>query len=298
VAFFHKMINVTFGLASGSLFAQSGGVPGDMLQLKGLRVTAEITKAGGAALGTARLKIYGMTNSHMNKLSTLGMIYQLVPRNSVTVEAIDENGSSIAFTGTITNAYADFKSMPDVPFHVEAHTALYEATESAPEQKSYKGTIDISRIVTELAGLMDLTPELNGTTFKLHDQTLKGSYREQVKQAIEAAGLGNNWVIDDTTLAIWPKGSSRQTKGAVLISKDTGMKDAPSFTAMGILVETRYNPNIVFGGKVEIKSIYTPANGTYTVYTINHYLEANVPKGGWFSTIGAYDSSAAAPVTL
>jgi len=83
-------------------------------------------------MNSLNLRIWGMTLSKMNDLSTLGLKIVIgdpaVLNNSVIVEAGDDDaGMSVVFHGTINAAWADFQSMPDCAFHVTANSGMYEA---------------------------------------------------------------------------------------------------------------------------------------------------------------------------
>jgi hypothetical protein len=289
MAFVQRLIDVTFTLGQGS-FAESGT---NTVKLSGLRISSRCVKAGGPSMGTMQMQIYGMTLSLMNKLSTLGMMIQLIPRNVVTVEAGDAiSGMGTVFIGTITNAWADFQSAPDVAFFLEAHTGLIEAVGLVPPS-SYKGAASVPVIMSSLATLMGLAFENNGVTAVLANPYLSGSARSQVKACAEAAGI--NWVIDNGILAIWPKNGARGGE-IPLISPDTGLVGYPAYTAQGLSLKTIFNPSVGFGSKIEVKSDLTPACGIWSVYSLNHDLDSQVPRGSWFSTIGAYNPNFAPPV--
>ncbi len=113
----HKRIDVTFTKANGT-FAESGT---DTVKLTGLRASAIITKAGGATLGGLQLRLWGMTLSKMNDLSTLGLSMAITSgglslfNNTVLIEAGDDDaGMSVVFFGTIYEAWADFAGTPEV----------------------------------------------------------------------------------------------------------------------------------------------------------------------------------------
>ena len=110
-------------------------------------MSSKIIKAGGPALGTAQLTVWGMTLSQMNQLSTLGMKVQLVPRNILTVSAGNVGGlPTTVFIGSITQAYADFCNAPDVSFQIIAQVTA--ADNAAPAQvSSYKGTTDAALVM-------------------------------------------------------------------------------------------------------------------------------------------------------
>lgn len=235
-------------------------------------------------MGTAQLQIYGMKLEMMNQLSTLGMAPTLYRRNTILIEAGDDtNGMATVFVGTITNAWADFGGAPDAPFRVEAHTGLIEAVSNMPPS-SYQGAASVAVVMQSLATKMGLSFQNSGVTVVLSNAYFSGSPRNQVLACAEAAGI--EWIIDDTTLAIWPRGQSRG--GAVpLISPETGMLGYPSYTSKGVALRTVFNPSIGFGQQIEVKSDLTPACGRWVVYTLAHELEALVPNGRWFSAIDA-----------
>jgi len=291
MSFVERLIDVTFTLASGT-FAESGT---NTVKLSGLRVSAKIVKAGGNAMGTAQIDVYGMTLSMMNKLSTLGMKVILVPRNTVTLEAGDsQNGMAVVFQGTITNAYANFDNSPDVSLYVEAHTGLTEATQFIPPT-SFQGGVDAALVMSGFAAQMGRAFVNNGVSVQLSNPHYYGSVRDQAKACAEEAGI--NWSLDDPLkLEIWPRDGSRG--GSVpLISPDTGMDGYPAYTPNGIMVKTLFNPSIGLGGQINVQSMLTPACGTWTVYMLDHDLDSKVPDGNWFTRVSGINPSFPAPVS-
>ena len=281
MSFAERKITVTFTLGTGT-FGESGQ---NTENLSGLRMTAKITKAGGNAMSGLELAVYGMKEDSMNKLSTLGMIITQVRRNTVLVQAgDDDSGMSTVFVGTITQAYADLQASPEVAFRVTAQAGLIEAVSILPPS-SFTGPTAVSTIMQALAAQMKLTFENNGVTTVLSHPYFWGSPRDQAKACADAAGC--EWIIDGGKLAIWPSGASRAQSQVPLISVATGMKDYPAYTSKGISVATLYNPNIIYGGKIEVKSEQQPACGTWIVFQLDYDLACRMPNGGWFTTIGA-----------
>jgi len=67
----HKRLNVTFTKSDkNGKFAESGT---NTVKLTGLRASAVVTKVGGVSMNSLNLRIWGMTLSKMNDLSTLGL---------------------------------------------------------------------------------------------------------------------------------------------------------------------------------------------------------------------------------
>lgn len=278
-----RLLAATFALGGGKTFIESGK---NAVRLSGLRMKAKIDRAGGPSMSKLQLQIYGMTFSMMNQLSTLGMLVTMVQRNSITLEAgTDDSGLAICFQGTITAAWGDFDDAPNTCFHVEAHTGLDLAVCPTPPI-SYKGNADVATIMAGIASQMGLAFENNGVTAKLNNPYFAGSLRDQAKYCADHAGI--SWIIEDSTLAIWPKNGSRG--GAVpLVSPETGMKGYPQFTAQGIKLTTLYNPSIGFGKKIKVQSDLTPACGIWGVFDLGHDLSCEDPGGPWFTRVQAYN---------
>ncbi len=296
--FVERLIDVTFTLADGSF----NGTDKNTSKLSGLRVGAKIVKAGGNAMSTAIIRVFGMSLSMMNQLSTLGMRYNHVSRNSVTVEAGDAvKGMGIVFQGTITRAWADLNDAPEAYFHVEAHTGLLAAV--LPTQPvSYPDGIDAATAMSSIASQLGYAFENNGVDVRLPATYLWGSPRSQIDQIARAARI--HYIIDDggnsgvalQKLVIWPWDGARGGQ-IPLISLETGMVGYPAFTAQGIEVQTLFNNNIGFGSKIEVKSSIPAASKQWIVGTLDHDLETKTFGGRWFSRIQAYDPGGLLPVT-
>jgi hypothetical protein len=141
-------------------------------KVTGLRVSAKIVKAAGAVGGAASVEIYGMTRSLMNQLSTLGKRLNLVPPNTMIIEAGDvENGMTTVFIGNVADAYADFQNAPQVAFRVTGKSGLVDAP-IATSASSYPGAVDVATIMASLALRMGKKFENNGVSVILHDQYL------------------------------------------------------------------------------------------------------------------------------
>lgn len=278
--FAKRRVDVTFTIGTGDL---GEGTP-STVTLTGLRVSANIVKAGGASLGNGQLRIMGMTLSHMNQVSTLGLTVMVVRKNTVSVTAGDDvSGMALVFEGTIFEAWADFQGAPEVVFNVVASTGLYDAVKPVPPS-SYSGGADVAVIMSNLAEQMNFVFENSGVSVQLSNPYFPGTAREQAERCAKAADI--NMIMDDKTLAIWPKGTARGTE-KVSLSPETGMVGYPTYTSNGIAVTCLFNPSIRFGGKIEVKSSLTPACGEWVVQTLAHSLESETPGGAWFTSLTA-----------
>lgn len=276
MTFLKRLIELEFALGTGT-FGEDGS---NVLKVSGLRIQADIIKAGGNSAGEGHVRVWGLTLSHMNALSALTPWAQYERKNTLTLKAGDEGQPlSIVFTGQITQAWINLNSQPDACLEVVALAGLYEALKPVAPI-SFPGAADVADILKGLAERMGYAFENNGVTAKLWTPYFDGTARDQLKSVVRAAGIHH--AIDSGTLAIWPQGGSR-AGGVPTISADTGMVGYPSYTGNGIAVRTIFNPEIRPGGVVAVESLIQPASGRFVVYGLSYELSSEMPGGPWFT---------------
>lgn len=283
--FTKKLLRFTFDLAGDKTFDNSGA---NRLTIEGLRASASISQSGGVNLGNAELAIYGMTLSQMNRLTTLGQKVFFVRRNEVTVEAGDEKGMSVIYTGVISDAFAEF-SFPNSVFRIVSTPGLDLAVQPIPPT-TIKGSGDVATILSGLC--QQARPPLhfsnNGVSQQLSNPYFPGTVLDQIHQVAEHAGIHHTIDTPTRTLVIWPKGSARGDL-VPLISKDTGMIGAPAFSSVGVYVTSVFNPSLLFGQKVMVKSILLPAaSKEWNISALTHSLDTATPGGQWHTRFEGY----------
>jgi len=280
MAFTRKYIEVDFSLAQGVF---TGG--GNAYTAKGLRISAQIVKAGGLSKGQAAVAIYGLPLSVMNQLSTYGQTLTLQGRNTITVKAGDDPSNlATVYVGDIFNAYMDGQSQPNVPFRVDASVVAYAANVPVPPT-SQPGSSDVGDLLGQMAKAANLQFENNGISTKIMNPYYPGTAIQQIDALCEHAGLEH--IIDNGTLAVWKAGSARQGSGAT-VSPSTGMVGYPRFNAQGIDITAEFQPTFVFGQNIKVESSITPAQGTWIIYYLEYDLECETPNGRWFCNILAH----------
>lgn len=316
MTFSQKLISVAVQLATNTQtnqpnsFSESGT---DAVTLSGSRTNVRIMNSGAPADGRATVKIWGMTPSLMNQLSTLGLVFNIVPKNTLTISAGDTaSGLSTVFSGTIYAAYGDYSAQPDVPFIFECLSGVAAATAPAAVS-SFSGTKNVADIMSGLARQMNLGFENNGVTTQISNPYLSGSFKTQADKIAEHAGI--SWgIFNGNLLSIWPKGGNRNTPNVPVISTETGMIGYPAFTQQGIIVKTLFNPQISFGGLVMVTSSLlsslasaqsqqgsqsssssssssssTTFPSQWAVNKLDLSLDSLLPKGDWMSTVYCYN---------
>jgi hypothetical protein len=279
MSFKERLIDITLTLGQGSF-----GDGQNRVKISGLRTRVRVDKAGGILMGTASIDVYGLPLDQMNKLTVFGPYPYMKANgpNTVVVEAGDEeDGMAIAFQRNVSSAWADFNSMPEVPFHIEAQAGFIESMQKV-DPTSVNGSADVAALMSKLASKMGRNFENSGVASTVSNPYLYGSARQQAMQLARAAGIGVS-LDDPLILAIWPRNGKRGGQ-IPLVSKDSGMVGYPSFTNLGVMVKMLYNKNITFQGQMQIESAVKPANATWTIFSISHDLESMVPDGAWFTT--------------
>lgn len=278
-----RRINVTITLGTGDFGEQVG----DTVTLKNHRVTANMAAVGGAAQGSIELRIFGLTLDEMNRITTVGLVMaSRRGKNRLKVEAYDDSGlvPATIFDGGIDQAWADFKSAPEVALNIVGLSAAVAAVKPVPPS-SYKGSADVATIMSDLAKTMGLTFENNGVSVKLSNPYFPGTAWDQVRACAKAADI--NMTVDNGVLAIWPKDSKR-AGDVPLIGPETGLVGYPEFTSSGLVVTSRFFPNVRAGGQINVKTSLSVAAGIWNVFSIVHRLDAQTPGGAWFTYINCY----------
>lgn len=272
-----RQLSATFEYGTGD----NGLGPPETLQLDNLRIGARVCVNGGAGMSDMQLRIYGMTLSQMNQLSTLGAQINLTRRNIVTLSAGDTTtGMSQLYKGTIYSAWCDMQSSPQVCFNVMALGGLVEQMQPAPAV-SYPGSYSVAVAMQGFAIQMGLDFINHGVDATLPPTYFPGTAREQAARCANAAGI--DWIIDNGVLAIWPKGGTRGDTG-VTLTPTTGMAGYPQFTAQGIIVKALFNKAFKFGATVTVEgSILKQANGKWKCVQLAHDLASLTPGGPWFT---------------
>jgi hypothetical protein len=281
MSFTKKRIDVTITLGTGE-FGDTGS---NEVTLTGLRVQSLITVPGGDAMAAAQVRIYGVSLSMVNQLTTIGPINTAIrARNSMLLAAGDENGMQVVYAGTIGDAWGEYQGAPETPLNIIGYAGLIDAIKPVGAL-SFVGATDVASIMQQLAETMGLAFENNGVQVQLANPYFPGTALMQVRSCARAAGI--SYLIDRGTLSIWPRGAARSGDVPV-ISPATGMVGYPRFVSNGLQVSTEFNPAIKVGGNVQVQSSLPVACGIWTVTNLTHALESETPNGAWFSEFGAY----------
>lgn len=273
-----KQLEFVLTLGTGTF----GSSKNNVVTLKGLRAITQIEKAGGSQMTTLHAKIYGVSQSDMNAITTI----QLKPRsfipNVIDVYAIDGLQRTLVFSGNIINAWGDYQNQPDVFLMVQAQAAYVNQLKAVPP-RSFKGAIDVASVMAQIARDMGYTFENNGVDVALSDVYLANTGLEQAKELAKIAGIG--LYIDDKVLAIVPDPYSPRKSLIPLVSPETGLVGYPTYDGVGVNFKMLFNPSVTFGGLIKLETSIIQAQGQWIVTSVNYDLTSELPGGAWFAQI-------------
>ena len=277
--FTNKVLEFSFSLAQGNF---SGG--GNKADVTGKWARAEIEIVGDDSSGTLEALIFGLPESVMNQLTSMGSQFAEYGQNTVQVMAGDDaNGVSLVFQGHIFACYMDGSAQPYVPLRVFATSDGLQRVQPAPST-SQPGGQQVSALMSNLAGQMGVSFENNGVSAVITNPYFSGSPRIQAAHIADAADIFH--VMDRGVLAIWPKDGSR-AGGPHIISPQTGMEGYPRFDSAQVIATTYFDPAILFGQQMTIQSDITAACGTWNINHIHASLSTE-PKGPWLEYLTGY----------
>lgn len=301
--FIERQISVSIKLASlaaggGSQPPTFAGTNTNTATFAGHRASVRIQNSGGLSGNQAHVAIWGLRLEEMNQLATMGRVIGLIPRNTITIRAGDANsGMSVAFIGTILDAYADFNQAPAVPMEFECLAGGAEAAIPA-EPSSFTGKTSITDILQSIASKMGWGFEISGITANLDSPYLPGSVMDQLRSVRDATRI--NIELINNVLCVWPLYGSRTSLGSttILAPPPVGqMIGYPTFTQQqGIMVKNVYDPRLQRGQQVAVQTSLARAGGSWIIQKIDHALDAQVPRGFWESVLTLFRPGVAQPI--
>ena len=261
------------------------GGGGNSKIIEGMATDVDITKPGLPEKNSASVSIANISLADMEQMTFLAFQPLQSLKNLITIEA-GEQGKTLAtvFKGEITSAYADYGSVPDVEFKIEALSGGYAAQIGA-KPISVKGNAKAADLIKQFAKEIGYTFKNEGVAASVRNAVFNGSPIEKARSVADEVGA--ELLIDDDSMILMPYDKPR-SGGAVLLTPETGLIGYPSFTSDGISFSCFFNPNLKQGGQVKIESIVPRASGYWKITKLSHRLTAYRTGGGsWYSSVDA-----------
>lgn len=253
------------------------------LSAVGLRISAEVIFGYGSPAPYARVRVYGLPQSTMNKLITTKWQQVKSLKNTITIEAAEgDNDFSQVFSGGIFMALPEYSEAPNVSLVIEALSAAFESKAASPAE-SYEGSQSVAGIISGICQRIGFSFESNNVNAMIENPYLTGSELEKIRWLCVNNDL--DLYLGNNSVAIAPKGTPRNIKIAV-ISPDTGLIGYPVITNIGATFKCLYDPSIQFGALVRVKgSQIELCNGEWRVYGLRAQLETEMDSARWFMEI-------------
>ncbi len=279
MSFVKRRIDVIISLGKGRL----GDVEGPAFTLSGYRVSVDIPVHGPSASTKMNLKIYGLNQEMMNRLTTIGPVMEeRREKNLVTVLAWDDlNVRRLVYEGSINTAWANYERVADGVLEVEAQVASAKELKPVPA-RSFPGAARVQSIVRDIAASLGYGFENHGVDSVLVNPYFRGTDMDQLRSCAQAARI--SFTIDRGVLSIWPASGSR-IGDPIAISADTGLIGYPTFSSDGVQFKTLYSSDLALGKRLQVISVIEAAHGEWTIVSLSHKLDAEAPDGSWLSRI-------------
>lgn len=277
MSFNKRRIDVIISLGKGRL----GDGEGPDITLSGYRVSVNIPVHKASENIGLKLNIYGLNQEMMNRLTMIGPVMEeRREKNLVTVFAWDDfNVRRVVYQGTLHTAWANYEKVADGVLEVDALVAAGEEVKPV-SPRSFSGGPRVQMIVSDIAASMGYCFENHGVDCILANPYLPGTDMDQLRSCAQAARI--NFTIDRGVLSIWPSSGSRNGD-PIAISADTGLIGYPKFASDGVHFKTLYNPDLAIGKRLQVISVIEAAHGEWTIVSLSHKLDAELPNGAWQS---------------
>lgn len=286
-----RRIKITFQLMAGS-FADGS----DTLTVENASCTVNYQNFANcfAALPRIALRVYGLSYETLKRLViTKTQALTIQKQNRVRVEVSDGNGGmALLFDGAIYGASVDFNTAPNIALVIAAFNCGEKIADKAPPL-NYQGEVEIKNVLNDvISGQMGLEFFDGGVTAKGNNVSLNGSSVQKLRTLARDYRL--SVFFNNDVIAVSPLGnSSGRERLEFEISINTGLLGFPTLTEYGASCKILYNPAILVGDIIKLKSSInsvleknrTPteglADGEWFVNGMDVEISSETPGGDW-----------------
>lgn len=239
-------------------------INGQLKVYEGAAITAKIVKNTDPKQNSCEVSIANLDVDNIDYLVTETSPWNPSAKPKVlTVEAGRQStGTAMLFTGDITSATPTMP--PDRILTMKAKTQESAKYKYAGRQSAK--TVQLSELSRLVASDYGLRLKFEAKDKTISNYLFNGPLAKQVQKLALVGDI--DAYIDDDTLVV--KDFGKALKGrALLVSAETNMIGAPSLDEKGVKVRIMFDPTVVLGQQIEIKSnVNKAANGQYVVYAM------------------------------
>lgn len=240
-----------------------------------------ITKKGVPGRDSATISIWGLSEQTLASFIKQSYVPGESQNNVINIMAGEEYGPlTLAFTGEIISAVANFSAVPDVRLDISAATGYY-ANAKKMADTSINGIVQVPMLMEQLTLEAGMVYNNDAFSASLKNPVLKGSPWQKIQQL--ALQSGADLFLENNIVTTTPKGKMRN-QTPHLLSPETGMVGYPSFQDHALAVDSFFQPTLVLGGPILVQSSLPKACGLWRTTSIVHSLCAhNAPENAWHS---------------
>lgn len=278
-SFQRRRLRFTIQLANGTF--NKDGNP-DTVVIEDFRAHVEIQALGGYMFSSCKATIFGLSKETMDRLTFINLLSIDFHRNTIQVEATDDNGEfSVVFFGEILNAAPMYANAPSVPIEIAAQSGVFGSLK--PQNPDmFPGPQKVAVIFERLAKTMGLRFENSGVETIVTDMVLTGTTVDKIRMLQEATEINVFTLFEENVLSISPAGQPRKSE-PVEYSPENGLVGWPTRLSNGVVFKAVFRPSTRHGCKVKIKSSIPITNGVWYVISMTHSLSCQEPGGPWFT---------------
>ncbi|EHY0364302.1 hypothetical protein K1Z98_002356 [Salmonella enterica] len=274
MSYVQRDITVEFTLSDGRTFDNGKG---NILTVSGAKCFATVTVYGGTAGTQITLYVWGLSPAHMADLSYRGVWR---PAQSTANKMRVKADGRLIFEGDITDAYADYNQVPDIPLILTGQVNFNLRNQTAADF-SAKGDVPVADIIRALASSAGLKFENQGISRSLSNPHFSGNIVQQMLDAASAADISID-LGDAEKVTIWPKDKALDIP-PLYISPDHGLIGYPVYTMTGLSATTIFCPDLFIGRRVHLESSLPNVTGDYQLTGVIHTITSRTVGGPWSS---------------
>jgi len=267
----------------------------NVITIQNARVTAHVLLAGSASLPVTKVMIYGLDKSVMDKLTVYQWNLNKYTNAKIELYAND----NLVCIGTFQDAYADYNSMPNVPFIITASYGVLDNLKNVTGI-SFGKAIKVTDIAQSICNLMDDKPTvINGLATidnkgnpipipTVTDAVFSGSPIAMLWKLKTSANMDVTLDASNNEVLLTYKGDCAYFavhKEIPLVTSETGLIGSPLRKSQILwTIKVLYSPVYKPHGLIRIQSKLVPNGGDFyaTIQNMVISLDSQTPNGQWF----------------
>lgn len=250
------------------------------LTFENLPIEASINVVELPSGGSAKVKIYGASKSHMEMITTIKWKQAFITQKAIMIYADDGDGYKLIFEGNITSAFPRYENAPDVYIEIDAVKGAYHNIREVPPF-SRKGEVPTWQVFRDIAAQYEVNFFNHGVLTSCKDPYFdQNGLSNRLKAASKAYDV--YVVYENNIVEIYPKYTGLSKKWNFTSQSYIGY---PTLTTVGIKI----NLDVVY--PVGLRDYFSiddsevkAANDSWKIIKYNYSLSTKI-GGKWFMTI-------------